>query len=529
MVNASTQLARGIVRQIIEAGITDVVLSPGSRNAPISIALYSAREIGLLNLHIRVDERTAGFLALGIAKASKRPVALLCTSGTAVANYHPALLEAHHSQIPLLVITADRPAFLRQTGANQTTIQAGIFGNSVSYAADISASHSDLDPVIFNLHQGSVHLNVQLDEPLLPDDENDWLRDTKQGHWVNGELTKSGKLTLSHAHGVIVVGHDRAGLSVEEIEKFSSEIGWPLIVEDPLSFPSAVSHASLFLSSQRIRTFLRPEIAIVVGRTTLSRSINALVKSAGSEFVIDPRIETIDVKRNATQVFLSLPEVEKRFDQDSTWDSMWNSYAKQTEALLSGIPMWSEQSIARTIGAKLDAGTTLFVSSSRPIRDLEGFASPRSGVETFANRGLAGIDGNISTALGIASQRESTVALLGDLSFLHDITGFVGLLGQSRINLRIVIVNNDGGGIFSTLPQNTVLGFEELFGTPHGLDLAAISIAFGVDTTTVTAIDQLSETLLRPIIGVSVVIANVPSRDENARALRELKAKIDSF
>ena len=527
--NASTQLARGIVRRLIEAGITDVVLSPGSRNAPISIALHSAQQFGLVKLHIRIDERTAGFLALGIAKASLRPVAILCTSGTAVANYHPAVLEAHHSQVPLLVITADRPAFLRQTGANQTTLQAGIFGTAVAFSADISASEWDLDPVILNLQQGPVHLNVQLDDPLLPDDAHDWLKGTKPGQWINREPTKSGKLTLSHPHGVIVVGHDRAGLSVAEIEKFASEIGWPLVVEDPLSFSSAVSHASLFLSSPRIRELLRPEIAVVVGRTTLSRSINAFVKLAAQEFVVDPRAESIDVKRNATQIFFSLPKVEKRFDSDSTWDSTWNSFAEQTAALISGIPNWSEQNIARTLGASLVPGTTLFVSSSRPIRDLEGFVSPRSGIETFANRGLAGIDGNISTAFGIASQRESTVALLGDLSFLHDITGLVGPLGQTRVNLRLVIVNNDGGGIFSTLPQNGVPGFEEIFGTPHGLDIAAISASFGLDTTTVTDIDQLTGILLQPIVGVSLVVADVPSRAENARALRELNLKINSL
>lgn len=527
--NTSTQLARGIVRQLVEAGITDVVLSPGSRNAPISIALFSAQQIGLLNLHIRIDERTAGFLALGIAKASKRPVAILCTSGTAVANYHPAVLEAHHSQIPLLVISADRPAYLRQTGANQTTLQAGIFGAAVSFSADISASHSQLDEVFSNLHHGPVHLNVQLDEPLLPDDESDWLAGVEPGHWIERELIRSGELELSHSRGVIVVGHDRAGLGVEEIEQFARSIGWPLIVEDPLSVSTAIPHASLFLSSPGIRELLRPDIAIVVGRTTLSRSINALVKSAGQEFVVDPRAESIDVKRNATQVFFSLPKVEKRFEQDSTWVSKWNSYGEKTKALLSILPEWSEQNIAKTIGAKLMPGTTLFVSSSRPIRDLEGFAFPRTGVETFANRGLAGIDGNISTALGIASQRGSTVALLGDLSFLHDITGLVGPMGQTRMNMRLVVVNNDGGGIFSTLPQNGVPGFDEIFGTPHGLDLAAISASFGLDTTTVTSIDELNETLLRPIIGISAVIANVPSRDENARALRELNTRINSL
>lgn len=526
MVNTSTQLARRIVRQLILSGITDVVLSPGSRNAPISIALYAAAQNELLTLHVRIDERTAGFFALGIAKASLRPVAVLCTSGTAVANYHPAVLEAFQSQIPLLVITADRPARLRQTGANQTTLQKGIFGAAMAFSADISDPASDLDEVIFKLNTGSVHLNVQLDEPLLSDGEGDWLADVRPGVWSKAKSAQSEELLLSQPRGVVVVGHDRAGIGANEIRNFADEIGWPLIVEDPLSFSNSVPHASLFLSSQAIRDALRPDVAIVIGRTTLSRSINALVKSVNQEFVIDSRVATVDLKRDSTKVFFALPKVKKEFEKDSGWIADWRSYGAQASSILSAIPEWSEQNIARTIAAKLSAGVTLFASSSRPIRDLEGFSFPREGIETFANRGLAGIDGNISTALGIASQRISSVAILGDLSFLHDLTG---LIGPTGINLRIFVINNDGGGIFSTLPQNGVSGFEKIFGTPHGLDLAVISASFGVDTATVANIDQLTDALLTPIVGFSVVIANVPSRDENARVLLEMTRKFDSI
>ncbi len=526
LVNTSTELARGIVLQLIESGITDVILSPGSRNAPISIALYAAEERGLLKLHIRIDERTAGFLALGIAKAARRPAALLCTSGTAVANYHPAVLEAYHSQIPLLVITADRPERLRQTGANQTTLQTGIYGAAVSLSADISSLEANVSGLIFALHDGPVHLNIQLDEPLLPNDESDWLRRAKPGVWSTRDQVEAKTLKLSQSRGVIVVGHDRAGFTVDEIDRLVGEIGWPLIAEDPLSFSQAVPHASIFLSSQKVRELLRPDVAIVVGRTTLSRSTNALVKSAGKEFVIDPRVATIDQKRSATKIFFSIPKVRREFENDSKWLATWNSQSAEASHILAGLPEWSEQNIARVIASKLPSSTTLFISSSRPIRDLEGFAAPRDGVETFANRGLAGIDGNISTALGIASQRKSTLALLGDLSFLHDLTG---LIGAARINLRIILINNDGGGIFSTLPQNGVQGFEKIFGTPHGLDLAAISASFGLETTTVVSIDQLLEALLLPIVGLSILLANVPSRDENARILRELAGRFDAL
>lgn len=524
--NVSTQLARKIIKALIENGVTDVVLSPGSRNAPLSIALFAAEEKGLITLHVRIDERTGGFFALGIAKANARPVAVVCTSGTAVANYHPAVLEAHHSQVPLFVITADRPERLRQSGANQTTLQAKIFGEATPFALDISDPEVDLSEAFIALLNGPIHLNVQFDEPLLPDDYDDWLLETTKGKAAISAQPKLRSLKISQSRGVVVVGHDRGGLGVKEISDFVLKIGWPLIAEDPLSFPTSVAHASLFLTSHKIRQGLRPEVAIVIGRTTLSRSMNALITSAKREIVIDPRIATVDINRNADQIFLALPDVTLEVEVDEMWNSMWASYADEIAPLVEGFPDWSEGSIARTVANLLPDGSTLFVSSSRPIRDLEGFAASRSNVETFANRGLAGIDGNISTALGIASQRSSTVAILGDLSFLHDMTG---LIGAGDINLRLLIINNDGGGIFSTLPQHSAPGFEKVFGTPHGLDPALIATSMGIPSKTVANLDDLQREMLQPVIGLSVVVARVPSREDNAHMILELIQRIESL
>jgi 2-succinyl-5-enolpyruvyl-6-hydroxy-3-cyclohexene-1-carboxylate synthase len=526
VVNISTQLARNIIRQLIENGVTDVLLSPGSRNAPLSIALYAADQKGLLKLHMRIDERTAGFFALGIAKATARPVAIVCTSGTAGANYHPAILEAHHSQVPLLVITADRPERLRQTGANQTTLQAKIFGEAVALSEDFSAPEHDLAEAFQALLVGPVHLNVQFDEPLLPDEESDWLRDVVRGEIAVSRQPKLGNLTLNETRGVIVVGHDRAGLGIKEILDFSESIGWPLISEDPLSFPAAVPYVSLYLTAFKIRQALEPEVVIVIGRTTLSRSLNAFIKSAKREIVIDPRIATVDINRNADQIFLAIPTVSRQFEPDLRWRSLWSAYAEETGKLVESLPSWSEGSVARNVARLLPDQTTFYVSSSRPVRDIEGFAAPRGNIETFANRGLAGIDGNVSTALGIASQRSSTVAVLGDLSFLHDVSG---LIGAGDINLRILVVNNDGGGIFSTLPQHNARGFEKIFGTPHGLDPALIAASMGIPSKTVTSIDQLEIELREPVIGLSVVVAQMPSRESNAKMINELYQSIESL
>ncbi len=523
--NSATHLARTLVLQMISEGIRDFVLSPGSRNAPLSIALYSAEAKGLISLHVHIDERSAAFFALGISKASARPVALVCTSGTAVANYHPAILEAWHSQVPLLALTADRPARLRQTGANQTTLQAGIFIDAVSFSADVEDADFDFSSALDFLREGPVHLNLQFDEPLLPDDESDWLVDARPALPKRREDYVVESLSLEPSRGVIVVGHDRAGFTVDEVTAFAKKVGWPLIAEDPLSFAQAVSHASLFLGADKVRNDLKPECVIVIGRTTLSRSVNTFVKSSPSEIVIDPRIENIDTKRVADQIFLRMPLLDE-MEVDHEWHSLWNLYSEKTESLIPEIESWSEAAICRAIASSLPQDSTLYLSSSRPIRDIEAFASPRSGIETFANRGLAGIDGNISCALGIASQRQSTTALIGDLSFLHDHNG---LLLTEDVALRIIVLNNDGGGIFSTLPQSGVDGFEKIFGTPHGFDLAAISKALRIKTSTITEQSELARELATTVSGVSVLVIELPSRQTNAEILLALNGEIASF
>ena len=525
VINPSTLLARVIVRQIVEAGITDVVISPGSRNAPLSIAFHQASVKGLIKLHVRIDERTAAFFALGIAKASGRPVPIVCTSGTAGANYHPAVLEASHTNLPLLVLTADRPASLRKTGANQTTEQARIFGKAVRYFADVSGSVYPMELPLNSLQSGPVHLNIQFEEPLIGDKSDNWLNDLTITAPKIFDRKTPGTFYTKSTRGVLVIGHDRGGLSVDAVRDFADALGWPVIAEDPLTFEKAISHASIFLTSRAIADDLVPDTVVVIGRTTLSRSINAFIKSARKEIVIDPRMATVDSDRMASQKFLQLPKVEVQ-PADSEYKEKWQKYSQRAAKMVGDISQWSEALIAREIGAAIPAGTSLFISSSRPIRDLEGFASARTGVETFANRGLAGIDGNISTALGIASQRTATVAVLGDLGFLHDLTG---LIHNEDINLKILVINNDGGGIFSTLSQRGVAGFEEVFGTPHGKDLAAIATAIGVPAKTISTEAELKSELAAPIKGVSVVVITAPDREANADFLKKVYSQVDSM
>ena len=525
VINPSTLLARVIVRQIIEAGVTDVVISPGSRNAPLSLAFHQASVKGLIKLHVRIDERTAAFFALGIAKATGRPVPIVCTSGTAVANYHPAVLEASHTNTPLLILTADRPASLRRTGANQTTEQARIFGKVVRYFADVSGSVYPMELPFNSLQSGPVHLNIQFEEPLVGEKSDNWLNDLTITTPKIFNRKSPGTFYTKSTRGVLVIGHDRGGLSADSVKDFADQLGWPVITEDPLTFEKAIAHASVFLTSKTISEDLAPDTVVVIGRTTLSRSINGFIKTARKEIVIDPRMATIDTDRMADQKFTQLPIVEVPAG-DADYAEKWKKYSLRASKLISDISTWSEQLIAREIGAGIPTGTALFISSSRPIRDLEGFASARSGVETFANRGLAGIDGNISTALGIASQRKETIAVLGDLGFLHDLTG---LIHKEQINLKILVINNDGGGIFSTLAQRGVDGFEDVFGTPHGLDIAAIAQSMGISAKTISSQKELMTELSDPVRGISVVVVNAPQREANADFLKEIYKNVSSM
>jgi 2-succinyl-5-enolpyruvyl-6-hydroxy-3-cyclohexene-1-carboxylate synthase len=434
-------------------------------------------------------------------------------------------LEASHTNLPLLVLTADRPAALRRTGANQTTEQARIFGKAVRYFADISGSAYPMELPFNSLHSGPVHLNIQFEEPLVGDNDEGWLNDLKVSTPKVFGRKKAGTFFTKSTRGILVIGHDRAGLELKEVQDFAGKLGWPVIAEDPLSFPAALAHASIILTSKTIAEDVAPDTVVVIGRTTLSRSINALVNSARKVIVIDPRMATVDSDRAATQKFTQLPTVEVG-TPDAEYAQKLQKYSQRAQKLVSGISDWSEALVAREISGALPKGTSLFISSSRPIRDIEGFAEPRSGVETFANRGLAGIDGNISTALGIASQRSSTFAVLGDLGFLHEVTG---LIHNADINLKIFVINNNGGGIFSTLSQRGVEGFEEVFGTPHNLDLVAIAKSFGISASAVGTKSELLAEIGKPVSGLSVVVVSVPDRESNADLLKRIYNSVSSM
>ena len=513
--NTSTNLARQTIRGLIEAGVDTFVLSPGSRNAPLSIALHEASQKGLVDLHVKIDERGAGYFALGISKASDNYVAVICTSGTAAANYHPAILEAHHGANKLLVITADRPARLRGTGANQTTNQSNIFGEIKTH--DIAAP-IDIRSV---LSGGPTHINIQFDEPLLPSDKSDWLAGISVTP-LNFPAENCDALSLTEG-SVIVIGHDRGTFTVEEIREAIAGVRIPIVAEDPLSFPEAIAHASLFLADVDVRTALKAERVIVIGRTTLSRSINAFVSEAAEQIVIDPRLATVDKKRNGDIKFTGLPFFNGVFSGE--YFDKWQVSSKAAHAALHEFHQFNEQVVAQRISSELPNNSALFVGSSRPIRDIEGFAAPRTGLSVFANRGLAGIDGNISTVFGIAEKFEKSFAILGDLTFMHDLSA---LIAPTLANLTIFIIDNNGGGIFSTLPQAGVEGFEEIFGTPQNANLEKMISGFGIPVVKVKTESDISAAIASHKNGLQIVIVEVPNRADMSAGIKEMYQSVSS-
>lgn len=517
---SSTALARAVVEALLGAGVRHVVLAPGSRNAPLSFALYDAEQAGLLTLHSRIDERTAGFLALGIARSSHRPAAVVTTSGTAAANLHPAVMEAAHSGVQLIAVTADRPARLRGTLANQTTDQVGLFGSAAVTAADVVGS-ADIARGLTGLARGPVHLNVQLDDPLVPDDHavlaaSDVL-DPEPGLEA---------LVLAPGPATVVVAGDDAGPSARILAESAN---WPLLAE-PTSGARNGTHAircyRLLLGTSLAA---RIERVVVVGSPTLSRPVQQLLAREGLEVVVRrPRGLWADRPHPVTVEHGGRFEVEA--PEDVAWLDAWRSadrdLSARLDALVAEEPGLTPYDVAAAVNAALPAGGLLHVGASNPIRDLDLMARPyRVGERrlVIANRGLAGIDGTLSSAIGAALGRPRTtraLAYVGDVTFLHDLTGLVIGPGEARPDLTIVVANDNGGSIFATLEQGApehATAFDKLFGTPHDVDLAAVCTGVRVPHWRVQDRAELDHALANPNGGIEVIEAVV--RRDNRRAL----------
>ena len=534
----STLLAREVVNALVGAGVREAVLAPGSRNAPLSFALLAAEQAGALRLHVRVDERSAGFLALGLSRASGRPVAVACTSGTAVANLAPAVLEAHHVDAQVVVLAADRPEVLRGTSASQTTDQRGLLRAPFVDLHDAAQVRGRLGAAL--AAGGPVHLNLQFAEPLTPG-EDDWAPDrvpAAAGFADVAPRHSRDSVLLEHGPRTVVVAGDEAGGRARNIAERG---GWPLLAE-PSSGARGGAHA---LRTYRLLlgTPLGAEVerVVLLGHPTLSRPVARLLARGDVEVVdVDSRWapRPFDVDLSADDVEIPEPDEATR-ERDVDWLERWRKadwdLGMRIDAMLAEDDRTDPHRVAAAVARAVGGSDLLFVGPSNPIRDLDLMAPVRGRApRVLSNRGLAGIDGVVSSAIGAALAAQSAgtsrvLALMGDVTFLHDANGLVLGPDEPRPDLTIVVVNDDGGSIFAVLEQGApeyADSFERIFATPHHVDLAALCAATRTPHWRVESVLELEHALSQPARGIEVVEVRVPRADrrhmdERIRALAD--------
>lgn len=559
--NPAPQLGHVLVDELVRGGVTDAVLAPGSRSAPVALALATAERDGRLRLHVRIDERTAAFLALGLAKASGRPVPVLTTSGTAAAHLHAAVLEADASGVPLLALTADRPAELRATGANQTIDQPGLYGGAVRWAADLAAPEAGREEAQnrywrsvvsrallvargdLTADPGPVHLNLAFREPLLPDDgeleaDGPWAGRSGGQPWTSAASPpRTERAAASGPLRTLVVVGDAPPALGQAAAALADSCRWPVIAEPSSGAwgaEEALRGGSLLLGVPAWLAAHRPERVLVVGRPTLARSVSALLGDPAVRIEVAagaPR--WADAARGGAVVSLGVPADRPGEPVAPGWSGLWRDAAARVgvavDRLLDARPELTAARLARDVVAALPRGALLVLGSSTPVRDVERLAGPRPDVTVLANRGVAGIDGTISTAVGATVARGGpAVALLGDLTFLHDLTGLLLGDGEPAPDLTLVVPDNDGGGIFAQLEPGAdrhARDYRRVFGTPHGRDLVAVAQSLGWAASRVSTAAELPGVLR--LGGPRVVVVRTDQRAEAdlARQVREAAAQ----
>ena len=531
-----------LVDEWVRAGLRDVVVCPGSRSTPLALALHARPE---LTCHVRIDERSAAFFALGVALASKTPVAILVTSGTAAAELHAAVAEADLAQVPLIVITADRPPELRNVGAPQTIIQTGLYASMVRGAVEPGVARADAmrswRPLAARLWRvaagldgsapGPVHLNASFIEPLVATPRELPEARADGDMWTYAPATPAVRSAIDVAGGKVmcVVG---AGVSPALVQELWS-LDW-LVVGDATT-NHTLPYVDPLLRDDALAARLRPDLVVRIGGLAASKVLGERLRTWGTRVVGYTGAGPLaDPDGLLSDRLPGLPDVRAtQLRGDSAYVYEWAGLSRLVGERLSllDVEAFNEITVARrVVHVAGELGASLVVGSSMPIRDVEWW-SPSRITPTFANRGANGIDGITSTIRGVSTVA-TTIGFVGDVTFLHDVSGLVdGAVAHSCV---IVVADNSGGGIFNFLPQAQVLdeqAFEEMFGTPRGIDLASVATAFGHHATRVTSVDELEAALRagaeRP--GVSVVVAAVPERRANVALHASLTAAVPSW
>jgi 2-succinyl-5-enolpyruvyl-6-hydroxy-3-cyclohexene-1-carboxylate synthase len=556
--NVASSFCATLVDEWIARGVRHAVVAPGSRSTPLALALAARNELAV---HVFHDERSASFAALGLGRSTGMPAVLICTSGTAAAQFHAAVAEADLDEVPMIVCTADRPPELRDVLAPQAIDQNRLYGSMTRWFVDPGAP----DPAMRGSWRsiarravwvsagdraGPVHLNLPFREPLVGDVGTlpplDAEASLSVGRRVLADAEVAALATvLESPRGVIVAGG--GSYDGDAVLGLAAALGWPVLADarSPArrDHPNVVGAFDGVLRHVRFAGDHKPLVVLRVGFLPASKVLSQWIAGSGAAIVhVHPTSAWIDpdhiVRHRVTADVSVLCRALVGRVQGATgtpWLARWRRADDSAQASidrhLAARADVNEPAVARAVVAAVPDGGALFVSSSMPIRDVEWFSRPRSGVTVFANRGANGIDGVISTAVGVAlaDPARPVTLLIGDVAFLHDSNGLIGLSSRPA-NLTIVVVDNRGGGIFSFLPQAGALPakrFEQLFGTPHVSDLVALAAAHGVPSSTVDSLDALVLAVARGGSQVAVVpvgvdrTANVTVHDQLNRAITD--------
>ncbi|MCM3571227.1 2-succinyl-5-enolpyruvyl-6-hydroxy-3-cyclohexene-1-carboxylic-acid synthase [Neobacillus mesonae] len=563
------------VAELVHSGITDVVVSPGSRSTPMAMVMAEHPD---LNIHIHVDERSAAFFALGIAKATNRPAAILCTSGTAAANYFPAIVEAHYARVPLVVLTADRPHELREVGAPQAIDQIHLYGHHVKWFAEMALPEKSDEMIRYarticsrataiaaKAPAGPVHLNFPFREPLIPNlDENLFHIPERPEGYVK---VHTGKMAIEDddfkqmaermkgkERGVIICGNIADEQFAVSVTQLAEKLNYPILA-DPLSqlrsgkheFEHIIDTYDTFLRNEDAKFFLKPDVIIRFGAMPVSKALTFFIKENPNavQFVVDsgagwrdPAVLSTDMIFCQETIFcdklLSYLKVSHSTEYMHNWQQV-NALTKENMTKVRDLDELSEGKLFYQLTNLLPDGAALFVGNSMPIRDLDSFfLNNRKNIKVMANRGANGIDGTVSTALGAALYSQPLYLVLGDVTFFHDLNGLFAAK-KFNIDIHIILVNNNGGGIFSFLPQSEhPKHFELLFGTPLDLEFEHAVRMFNGRFTKITDWDHFSMEMEKSFdskgINVYEIVTNRDrNRDEHRGFWKSVSREISSF
>jgi 2-succinyl-5-enolpyruvyl-6-hydroxy-3-cyclohexene-1-carboxylate synthase len=570
--NQNTALASAFVEELARCGVRQAVVSPGSRSTPLAVALWRAPEI---EVTVIVDERSASFFALGAAQASGEPVAILCTSGTAAANFHPAVCEADESAIPLLVLTADRPPELRGIGAGQTIDQIKLYGSSVRWFCEVGTHEADDDGLLHyrsaacravatargETRPGPVHLNLPWREPLAPVSVKGAVTATDPLALEGREkrpLTAVTRIDLEPSaflldemaghigdaiSGVIIAGRQLDPELREPLAHLARASGFPILAEPTSQLRSGphdrsyvISSYDLLLREEHFANSVVPELVLRFGEMPTSKPLRGWLAASGADqIVIDPSGGWNEPSRRAAAILRADPtelasgwaarlEGEERPAPEPWIEAERAAAEALAEALGTG--EMSEPALHFALGQAHQEGDLVYTASSMPIRDQEAFL-PGADADVFflCNRGANGIDGLVSSGIGAAhaSGRPTTI-VTGDLGLLHDLGGLAGLRDVST-PVRIVVIDNDGGGIFHFLPQADALGgedFEALLGTPRGVSVAKAAQLFDLPHRRLESLEELPDVLAA---GTGLIEAQI-DRGANVDLHRQLYKRV---